>query len=459
MSIGGISIPGLSSGLDTEGIIAALMQIERKPLTRLQLEERRTETYQNALRDVSTRLKNLKLAAADLRSVGVWADTQTVESSDSTKVAARRLSGAGPGGYTVSVTQLARAEQRTYNFAQQASASQVTITPNDGSPVTVIDIAANATLDDVVATINGTSGAPVYAVAVNGQLVLAGKETGASATHGFTASGGPIVSEDTAKQRLGLDALYRLDGDTTDRTSSSNVITDAIAGIELTLKAPTTGVTITVGNPAPDKAAIKAKVKAFVEQYNSTVDFIRSKLEEKRDPKSTDQNEQLKGTLFGDSMLSGLLSQLRQQISGTYAGRALADIGVSTGATTGSGTLSQDAISGKLVLDEAKLDAALDSDMNGVRDLLGASGSGFAQSLEATLDPYTQASGTLDGRIASADDVLRRIKDQMDALDRRLGDREARLRAQFATLESLLSQSQAQGQWLSGQLASLSSSR
>jgi flagellar capping protein FliD len=53
-------------------------------------------------------------------------------------------------------------------------------------------------------------------------------------------------------------------------------------------------VTLTVGAPGPDKNAIAAKVKGFVDQYNSTISFIRSKLDEKPVPNATtaaDQNK------------------------------------------------------------------------------------------------------------------------------------------------------------------------
>lgn len=444
----GVGLTGLASGLDTEAIIASLIAVERQPRVRLQVREDQVEARQNALRDIASRLKNLKTAAADLRSVSLWADTQTVETNDSTKMTARRISGAGPGGYQVDVTQLARAEQRTYAYTASSSASTIDI---DG---VIIDVAADATLDDVVAAINNKAESPVYAVNVGGELVLSSKQTGAA--NGFVAAGGTLA-EDGAKAKLGLDAKYTVDGGA-EQTSASNLVTSAIPGVELTFKAVTgTAVAVTVGEPGPDKAKVKQKVEAFVEQYNSTIGLIRTKLAEERDPASP-----TKGVLRNDSMLNGLLASLRQGLTQVFAGNPadvdeLAEIGISTGAATGSGTVSGDSVAGKLVLDSSKLDAKLDSNLLDVRRMLGGiSGTdGFAQSFEGVIDPFTQAGGTFDSRISSSDSELDRIRDSMDRLDLRLEAREERLRAQFATLERLLSQSQAQGQWLSGQLAAL----
>ena len=60
-----------------------------------------------------------------------------------------------------------------------------------------------------------------------------------------------------------------------------------------------------MSSPAPDQAAISDKVKAFVDQYNSTIDFIRTKLTEKRVPNATTDTDARKGPLFGDPQLTG----------------------------------------------------------------------------------------------------------------------------------------------------------
>src|SRR5438270_4791568 len=104
-----INFGGLASGLDTNSIISKLMSVESQPLTRLQQQQAVEQARQATLRDVKTRLVNLQTAAAGLRDIGTWADVQTVDSTDATKISATRTSGAAPGGYQLMVTQLARA--------------------------------------------------------------------------------------------------------------------------------------------------------------------------------------------------------------------------------------------------------------------------------------------------------------------------------------------------------------
>jgi flagellar hook-associated protein 2 len=447
----GIQLGGLATGMDTTSIITQLMSIERIPQDKLRLQQRQVQARETALKDVATRLRNLKDAATALRSSSTWANVQSLDSSDPTRVSARLVGGAGPGGYSLSVNQLAGAEQRTFNYTSQGSDSTITI---GGTPVT---ITGGSDIQSAADQINASGN--VYANVINGQLVLSANTTGAASA--FTAVGA-AVSEDTAKARAGQDALYQVDSGPV-QSSSTNIVTSAIPGVELTFKAVTTGpVTVNVGVPTLDSKAASDKVKAFVDQYNSTVDFIRGKLDEKPVKGASSDADLAKGVLRGDSMLNGLLSQLRNAIADAVPGNPatldqLAEIGVSTGATTGDGSLNADSVAGKLTLDATKLTDQLAADPTGVRQLLGGvTGiSGFAQRIEALIDPITQTQGLLDTRVASAESEISRLTASIAGWDTRLTQRQSYLQAQFTAMEQAVSANQQQQSWLSSQLAQL----
>ena len=63
----GIQIGGIASGMDTESIITQLMSIESAPRTRTARQQVTVQARQDALRQIDTKLTNLKLAAGDLR--------------------------------------------------------------------------------------------------------------------------------------------------------------------------------------------------------------------------------------------------------------------------------------------------------------------------------------------------------------------------------------------------------
>lgn len=452
-----ISLGGLASGFDTDSVVAQLMAAERLPRIKKQQDEQLAKSRQNALRDVSTRLRNLQNAGRDLGSVALWAPKQGVESSDPTKAAVRATGPAAAGGYALNVTQLARAEQRSFDFTASSAASTVSVNGRDYA------MAADADLQGLVDQINGDGAGTVFASKVDNKLVLSSKVTGAGGNGtglNITASSSdPLaLSEDSTRQRTGQRAAYTVDGGAT-RYSDSNVLSDAVVGVEVTLKSTGTS-TVNVGGPAVDNAAVAAKVKAFVEQYNSAVDFMRSKVQEKKVVKATTDAERLQGALRSDTGLNSVLSQLRATMTqstatGNIAMDELAEIGVTTGAATGGNAVSADALAGKLVFDEAKFTKALNENATDVRKVLGASSgtTGLSGRLEALLDPLVQSTtGVLSERMKGFDAEIGRIKSAMDNIDSRLASREKRYRAQFAAMERALAASQSTQSFLSAQL-------
>src|SRR4051794_9761691 len=176
----GIQLTGLASGMDTASIISQLMAIERAPRTKITLDQSATTKRQSLLQDISTKLTAVKSANDDLKSVATWLDTQTIESGDATKLTATRTGGAPPGGYDVSITQLATAERQTYTFQSPAADGPLKVLNKDGTERASINLKAGASVDDAVAAINSSTDANIYAVNVNGDLVLAAKSTGDS---------------------------------------------------------------------------------------------------------------------------------------------------------------------------------------------------------------------------------------------------------------------------------------
>jgi flagellar hook-associated protein 2 len=454
MSPSTINFGGLASGLDTNTIVDQLIALERRPQARLKLQQSALDARKTALGDVLTRLKNLKLAAADLRSPVPWAPAQSVEVSDPTKLAATRTGGAATGGYQVAIEQLASASRHWFTYTPPESDETLSVKGH------AVPIPAGTDIDTVASALNSDPTSPVYAsvVTVAGdtkQLVLSSRATGAGSD--FTVTGS-AVEEDADRAVAGGDSRIVVGGKTYER--SSNSISDVIPGVQLQLKGITTSpapLSVVIGAPLPDQAQITARARAFVEQYNSTTEFIRSKLEEKPVSGAATATDAGKGRLYGDSMLQAVLSQLRGLVSGFQAAGnpegldQLAEAGISTGASTGGGALNQDAIRGKLSFDATKFADALAAHPAAVRALLASAD----QALESILDPVIGAGGTLDTQVQSHATQRKRLQDQIDQMDRQLTKRQETLKRQFTAMESSMQGSQAQQQWLTGQLSAL----
>jgi flagellar hook-associated protein 2 len=552
-------LSGLASGLDTSTIIQQLMQINTIPQNKLKLQQSRMQARATALTGLRTELQNLRDKADALRSLTLFNPTQSIDSSDSSKITATRVSGAGVGGTQVEVARLANSQQRTYAYTP--SASDTTLDFGGGKSITV---SAGKSIDDLVTTINASTGLPVYAASItdpnnssNKLLVLSSKTPGATGdfslgagnttglvedaskarAHGATSwthtfdytvdpsnpstitingtgvgiaanatiddvvqavngastgvtagkdsngrllltsntagSGGDFTTSSTQLAEFGsgtagvdstlnnLNAQYRVDGGAW-QYASTNTVTDAIPGLSLTFKAVTTSpITVTVGSPAADKAAVKAAAHDFVNMYNANMADIKAKLAEKPVIGATSAADAAKGLFFADSTLQGIRDRLRTAIASPIGTdptlNLLSQIGISTGKTTGSGTLNLDALDGKLVVDDDKLGDMLDSNPDGVKNLLGATlgKNGFAQAIDNVLNPSVQTSGSFDTLINQTNSQISDLGDQIANWDTRLSDMKDRLKQQFNAMEQALSRNQTQGQWLAGQIAAL----
>jgi flagellar hook-associated protein 2 len=438
-----ITITGLGTSLDTESIIENLMKVERMPAARLEERQGQVKARETALQGILTKLQEVSTALESLRSPTLWADTQSVTSS-STAVTAELAGGAGPGGYQVEISQLARATQRTYEFTKSEAAQQFTIGGQ------TIELKAGATLADAVAAINSNHETGVSAVAVGEKLVLSSRTTGAAST--VTAAGAGLT-EEAAKFREGRDTLYTIDG--VAGSSSTNVIGEAIPGVTLTASALTSGpTTIDVTAPAPNTTSIAKQIKTFVSAYNAAVELIEAKVSEETVKEPKTQEEANKGVLFGDGSLNSLLAGMRQTLSES----GLGELGVSTGAPSAGVTADSASVRGLLTFEESKLTALLKEDPVAAKEAISGAG-GFVTALEPLVTAATRPGGGIAERISAATNEAAQLREQMTALEERLTLREERLHAQFAAMEVALAKSKSESEWLAGQLAGLSNNR
>jgi flagellar hook-associated protein 2 len=458
-STSGLGLSGLASGVDTSAIVDQLMAIDRKTTTRITYRQSNVTGMQNSLKAIAGKLTALKDAAAALSSDSTWKQTQTAASSDPAHVGVALTGGAGIGGHTIQVSRLASAMQRGYSFAG-GQAGQISIAYNSGTPQTLnIDVTATSTVQDVANSINANTSGPVAAAIVkdaNGQerLVLSARKTGSASDFTVTANG--LLSEDTAyatQDTTKLDALYSLDG-AASVPSSTNTIENGIPGVRLTLKGVTAAAaTVTVSEPDVDRDGVAAKVKTFVDTYNSLIDMTRGALAEKPVNKPTNSNDAALGSLYGDTGMDSMLNSLRRQMGDIVAGSGindLADLGISVPAATGS-TVSEDGKDGKLVINNDKLKAALNADWTSVKSYF----TGFSTSVTDYVKTQTGGSGLIDKRLDSSNRNMKMLQSDLDQMNDRLDAKEVRLKAQFAAMESAMAASQTQQAWLTSQIAAL----
>lgn len=444
LTSGTMQVTGLASGLNTNQIIQEEMAIYQQPVTHLQNQQSGLTAMNKQLQSIQSELKTLSSDALAVGDPTLFKNTQSVTSSDTTRVQASSTTGAGVGGYQVSVSQLANAAQSTFSYASPGSNDAITI---NGSSYT---ITAGESIQDFVASINSDTNGTTYAAATDsGTVVLSSRTTGASSSVAVSDPGGALTLQSS---KAGQDAQFSVDG--VGGSSSSNTVTNAIAGVTLSLTGVTTTsgpVTVNVGAPAPNSDNIQSAINTFITQYNKVLSDVQTQLTQQ--PSSSDPTV---GTLYNDSGLRDLLSSMRHMMytpgAGLPTGAAtMDDIGVSTGATTGGGAVSQSSLAGNLTLNATTLTNMLQSNASGVKSILSSWSSSFVNLTDNAADP----GGTLAARIAGDDSHISSLTNQIASMQSALTDKQNFLVQQFAQLEAALSSNQSESSWLTGQLAAL----
>jgi flagellar hook-associated protein 2 len=448
-------ITGISSGLDTDQLIEELMSVKQQPLTNLENNQSQLNAENTELETLQGELQTVQTDAMSLLDPSLYDPAQTVTSSNSSAVGASvsGSTGAVEGGYQVSVTQLAQAAQRTFSFSSPTTDTPITI---DGAAVT---ITAGESAISFAQSINNDSSLDVYATATqSGNIVLSDRATGDQSTANppyiqVTGADGALT-EITADAKAGQNAEYSIDGGAT-QSSASDTVEDAIPGVTLSLSSltGTTPVTVNVSPPSVSSTNVGTALQTFITDYNKAITDIQTQLS--TTPSSS--NGTYSGTLYNDQDLKNLLTQMRSAMYATISGvsggslSTMLDIGVSTGATTGSGTESASALAGDLTLNTTTLANAISTNSDAVQQLLA----GWSDSFNAIVGPEADAGGTISQRITGNTTQVSNLGQQISSMQAALTDQENQLVQQFAAMESALSSNSSESSWLTQQINSL----
>ncbi|KIO60680.1 hypothetical protein B4166_0559 [Caldibacillus thermoamylovorans] len=263
-------------------------------------------------------------------------------------------------------------------------------------------------------------------------------------------------------------ATFIINGLETSRQSN----TFSMNGVTFTLKKTTdTPVTINVNN---DNDALFENIKNFVDKYNELVEKIEKKLSEPKYkdylPLTDDEKEELSetqqekwenmaksGILRNDSILSGLITQMRTAI---YSGVNQDDLDSAMKSLSAIGiTTTADFTTAKLEINESKLKAAIEKDPNSIELLFNGTGAtdgqkGVIQRLydkvNATMDQLKERAGnsysvnnqfTIGRQLDDLDDRIERFED-------RLADLETRYYSQFTAMEQAIQKANSQAAYL-----------
>ncbi len=451
---------GAGSGLDLAGLVDQLVDAERQSRqSRLVSNESRALSQLSAFGQIKGAVSAFQDGLEELQDLTNYRARAATVSEDA-GFTANANEKAATGSYAVEVISLAQSQKlRTDPFESATTALGAgTLTIASGDNAFAIALTEEASsIADIRDAINSSSeNTSVTAGIVNSvdgaHLVLTGTKSGEDAAFSIAVadSEGPLsdlaFTNDASPSAFGVvqqasDAELRIDG--LEISSGTNLVADAIEGVTISLQSASAGETFDLSIQF-DRESAKTQVEAFVQGYNNVLQTIGNQ--------TTFNAETFQsGPLFGDSAVRSLVTDVRELISSIADGdardvRSLAEIGIST------------EVDGTLKIDDELLTTSLEANFDEVGSLF-AGDDGMAARLDDLLGTYLDPNGRLTTRTDSLETRIDDFADQRDALNRRMESFEARIRRQFTSLDTLLSELNNTSSFLAQQLDNLPGSR
>jgi flagellar hook-associated protein 2 len=448
----GISLDGLSSGLDTTSLITQLMTAEAAPQNLLKAQVAKTTNVITALQGLNSRMATLAdtaTAAAKAGSLDLYSAT-----SSSTVLSVAVATGASVGELQVVVSALAQA-QVGVSAAMSAwpSPSTITVVGHSGAPLEITP--ASNSLDDVASAINSSSagvdgsGNKLYRLQFSSTTTgadsaftvyqgTAADVSAGTATNVLTAPGSAVIK--TAQNA----SVTLWKGTSAEQviTSASNIFTDLLPGVTVTASAVSTApVDITVSR---DDTKITAVAKGLVDAISSAFVLIAAQTAVTTTTDASGKTTTAAGVFAGDGNIRDIRLKTLDAASAPINGRSPSEYGI---VLTRTGTIT---------FDPDKFAAALAADPKTVMAAVQRIATRLGDAATAASDKYT---GTLTNKITGDQSQVKSLGDQVSAWDIRLASRKSTLQRTYSAMEVLLSNMKAQSSALTSQLSALSTTR
>jgi flagellar hook-associated protein 2 len=301
-----------------------------------------------------------------------------------------------------------------YNSWSQGDEIAISGTDHDGNKVTATNLAItqSTTVGDLLTQIQKVFGNVTATVTSDGQIQVIDNATGTSdlsvnlqaslqASNAGELNFGSFGQAGTINQYVlqqGANAAFTVDG--MSMASSTNTVTNAIAGVTLNLLGADPNTTLTV-NVSPDTQAIEANINTWINAYNTVISYVNTQ------NTYTASSNTTGGPLFGDNTLQTIKAELQSTIMnqvGTGSMDYLANIGITTGSN------------GQLSLVTTTFEQALSSNFSGVVNLLSDSGVCSSSQFQYVYSNSNTQSGTYNIDISQLPGTDQNISGTIDGL-------------------------------------------
>ena len=461
---------GVGSNLPLDTLLTNLTTAEKKRLNPITQQQSANTARLTAYGTLKSALEKFQTANTALNKPELFRSTNVTSSTEDLKVSTE--AGAAPGIYTISVTQLAKAQSLSTTADIKSTKDALGDTSAETRTIKIeqlgrkepleIKLKSNQTsLDDISKAINDAdSGISASIVKVKDdeyRLVLTAAE-GTESKMSISVDGdsklNDLLSYDSKtgngkmEQLVGAEnAQLTMNGIKIER--QSNKITDAPQGVTLELTKEVTDARVTVTKS--DEKATEA-IKGWVDAYNSLIDTFNTLTKYTEVDPGAEAQDKNNGALVGDSVVRTIQTGIRAQFANANSEgvfKTLNEIGITSDGTTG-----------KLKIDDTKLKKALDENTASVRELLVGDGkeTGITTKIATEVKGYLADDGVIDSAQDNINATLKKLTKQYLSVSASIEDTVARYTAQFTQLDTMMSKLNNTSNYLSQQFTAMNNS-
>lgn len=499
MSVSGIRLPGLATGMDTESMVNAMLSAEQERLDKLRGEEQVVKWQQEIYREIMGDIKKftdkyMTTSSPDsILSSSAW-NTMVTTTSNADVITATGSAGASDIDYNFNVKKLAESAEVTTDKIKGKDQTlsdlgldgevefQIKFGSEEGEITETIKLSSTDTVASMIEKINNASDGQVKASfsEMTGKFTLETKGTGKSSTLQIVGNDGKSPS--SALDFLGLkdkEGKEFKEGAVATGSNSEIEVKDAQGNPIKTLNEESNTFTIDgirYSVNSTGEARIKSKtdatkvvenMKNFVEDYNKILDRVYTLVGERTnkefEPLTEEQKKDMseeeiqkweekakKGILRNDRDLEKFVTDLQRTIFGSDENITfLAQIGI-----TGH---SDPTKKGQISIDENKFKQALETNGQEIYKKLAGNSDSIFEKVKSTISIYSGSSSSIFSKKAGVENTSTATKNYFTEkleeqarvireLTRKMNKKEDSLYARFANMEKTMNQLNAQMQ-------------
>lgn len=434
MDIGSMNVLGLGSGMDLQGIIDKLVNVDKKPILMKQSKKIELESYYQTFNTLESYTNALM---ADSSTMLTNLNAQTATTSDDSIGEAEVTGSPASGVHNVDVTALAKGESWISNESNSSSTNNIVSVSSGafkykvGTKEYSVELDNNSisstptTLNEFINAINNNGSGVKASLVYDGSGYKAVLKTPDGTNNNLTIEQNDTKltfgTDDTTPNEASSDASLTIDGVSV--TSHSNTLSDNIAGLKITLK-DLGSFSIHVDT---DYQSLSDSMQNIVDDYNKVAKEIS-------DNSGYDAQKNVAGAFFGNYTAQSISSSLKNIFLAQYGDSSsiasLNDLGLSFDE------------SGKLTFDSATFNSALESNFSDVKKMLDETTSGandgFLNVLHDKLYSLSNTNGDIEVEKTTMQNRMDNIQEQIDRMNKQLDQERTMLTMTFAQMDEYM---------------------